>query len=323
MSKLESKDIEETSKKIIKAYTDDVSSTTLIELIAPLKEWTATEKMLRQTNIGRTMGKLRQHKDRDVATLATELVSKWKSDVKKVGSSPASATKTIPQVTTVTATSTSMNGNGSADTQMPDESSLPTSGDSGAVAIDTTSWKGDSEKRNAATDKINYQVTNNAIRDSCIKLMYDGLAYMSSERPDDILKVAVSVEQAAFDVYQPETSQPYKTRMRSLFQNLKIKTNSWLRNRVYNGIIEPSKFVRMTHEELKSDDLKDEEARLKIENMNNAMVAQEQKSVSASLQCGKCGQKQVIYSQAQTRSADEPMTTFCECKNCGKRWKFS
>lgn len=30
------------------------------------------------------------------------------------------------------------------------------------------------------------------------------------------------------------------------------------------------------------------------------------------MQCGKCGQKKVSYSQAQTRSADEPMTTFCE-----------
>ena len=53
------------------------------------------------------------------------------------------------------------------------------------------------------------------------------------------------------------------------------------------------------------------------------MVAQEEKSVSTSLECGKCHQKKVSYSQAQTRSADEPMTTFCECMNCGNRWKFS
>lgn len=40
-------------------------------------------------------------------------------------------------------------------------------------------------------------------------------------------------------------------------------------------------------------------------------------------QCGKCKNKKVSYSQAQTRSADEPMTTFCECMVCGNRWKFS
>lgn len=28
------------------------------------------------------------------------------------------------------------------------------------------------------------------------------------------------------------------------------------------------------------------------------------------------------FFQVQTRSADEPMTTFCYCNECGKRWKF-
>ena len=42
-----------------------------------------------------------------------------------------------------------------------------------------------------------------------------------------------------------------------------------------------------------------------------------------SMQCGKCKQYKVSYTQAQTRSADEPLTTFCECMSCGKRWKFS
>lgn len=57
--------------------------------------------------------------------------------------------------------------------------------------------------------------------------------------------------------------------------------------------------------------------------MDKAMVPQEIKSISDALTCGKCGMKKVSYTQAQTRSADEPMTTFCECQNCGNRWKFS
>jgi DNA-directed RNA polymerase subunit M/transcription elongation factor TFIIS len=44
---------------------------------------------------------------------------------------------------------------------------------------------------------------------------------------------------------------------------------------------------------------------------------------SNSMTCGKCKQSKVAYTQAQTRAADEPMTTFCECMNCGNRWKFS
>ena len=38
--------------------------------------------------------------------------------------------------------------------------------------------------------------------------------------------------------------------------------------------------------------------------------------------CGKCKTNKTTYTQAQTRSADEPMTTFVTCLNCNHRWKF-
>jgi DNA-directed RNA polymerase subunit M/transcription elongation factor TFIIS len=37
--------------------------------------------------------------------------------------------------------------------------------------------------------------------------------------------------------------------------------------------------------------------------------------------CGKCKCKKVTYYQMQTRSADEPMTTFFTCIGCGAKWK--
>uniref|UniRef100_A0A6C0JBX3 TFIIS-type domain-containing protein n=1 Tax=viral metagenome TaxID=1070528 RepID=A0A6C0JBX3_9ZZZZ len=36
--------------------------------------------------------------------------------------------------------------------------------------------------------------------------------------------------------------------------------------------------------------------------------------------CSKCHKRECSYYQLQTRSADEPMTTFVTCLNCGKRW---
>lgn len=38
-------------------------------------------------------------------------------------------------------------------------------------------------------------------------------------------------------------------------------------------------------------------------------------------QCRKCHQRKVTYYQMQTRSADEPMTTFFQCHSCLNRWK--
>lgn len=37
--------------------------------------------------------------------------------------------------------------------------------------------------------------------------------------------------------------------------------------------------------------------------------------------CARCNQRRVTYFQMQTRSADDPMTTFITCTNCGNRWK--
>lgn len=37
--------------------------------------------------------------------------------------------------------------------------------------------------------------------------------------------------------------------------------------------------------------------------------------------CGACKKKECTYFQLQTRSADEPITTFVFCLNCKNRWK--
>lgn len=37
--------------------------------------------------------------------------------------------------------------------------------------------------------------------------------------------------------------------------------------------------------------------------------------------CGRCKSAKTVYTSMQIRSADEPMTTFVRCLNCGKSWK--
>jgi DNA-directed RNA polymerase subunit M/transcription elongation factor TFIIS len=46
-----------------------------------------------------------------------------------------------------------------------------------------------------------------------------------------------------------------------------------------------------------------------------------EKDYEGILQCRKCKSKKTDYYQLQTRSADEPMTTYATCKNCGLKWK--
>jgi len=37
--------------------------------------------------------------------------------------------------------------------------------------------------------------------------------------------------------------------------------------------------------------------------------------------CGRCHKRETTYYELQTRSADEPMTKFITCLNCGNHWR--
>ena len=41
------------------------------------------------------------------------------------------------------------------------------------------------------------------------------------------------------------------------------------------------------------------------------------------LKCGKCGKSRTFSYTKQTRSADEPMTTFATCMSCKHKWTYS
>ena len=238
------------------------------------------------------VAKPRANPNKDVARLASEIVGKWKKTVEA-----EKAKKSRMGV-----------------------ASPPKNVSSPAPAVETKGFMGDKSKRKWETDKVDIKRTGIPTRDACVGLIYNGLAFMSEESPTRVVIKAVEVEQAAFDTYKGDTSE-YRSKLRSLFQNLKNVSNRELGPRVMSGDIPSSRFVVMTHDELKSAERRKEDAKLNHENMKNAQVPMAEKSISDALKCGKCGQKKVSYSQAQTRSADEPMTTFCECTVCGNRWK--
>ena len=79
----------------------------------------------------------------------------------------------------------------------------------------------------------------------------------------------------------------------------------------------------MSDDDLKSAELKEEEKKLEDENMRVAQVSREVPSITDTLSCPKCHKREVSFYQAQTRSADEPMTTFCTCQPCGHQWRVS
>jgi len=118
------------------------------------------------------------------------------------------------------------------------------------------------------------------------------------------------------------TSSQYKTKFQQLHFNLKDAKNPDLRRKVVLGIIDADALLQLAPEELASDAKREENQRIRDKKLFDSAPSQAKKATTDQFQCGKCRQRKCTYYQMQTRSADEPMTTFVSCLNCGNRWKF-
>ncbi|KAI5192779.1 transcription elongation factor S-II [Nematocida minor] len=113
----------------------------------------------------------------------------------------------------------------------------------------------------------------------------------------------------------------YGALFRSKYLNLKDPSNKWLCTSVYNGVLDTHKFIAMSVEEMKSKELKELEAKIFQRALLDTTVAQEEAETDIFF-CTKCKQRKCTYRQLQTRSADEPMTTYVHCVVCKNNWKF-
>ncbi|XP_037130205.1 transcription elongation factor A protein 3 isoform X2 [Syngnathus acus] len=166
-------------------------------------------------------------------------------------------------------------------------------------------------------------ITGDSIRDKCIEMLAAAL------RTDNDYKdfgtncdsMAAEIEDHIYQEIKA-TDMKYKNRVRSRISNLKDPKNPGLRRNVLAGSIDLSRIAIMSAEEMASDELKQLRNVLTQEAIREHQMAKTGGTTTDLLQCGKCKKKNCTYNQVQTRSADEPMTTFVLCNECGNRWKF-
>ena len=110
--------------------------------------------------------------------------------------------------------------------------------------------------------------------------------------------------------------QIYIDRLRSIYLNLK---NPEILEQIKSEAIQAHTVAFMTHQEMQPDKWKEliEEKAKKDKNKFETNV----EASTDTFTCRKCKSNKCTYYQMQTRSADEPMTTFVTCIECGQRWK--
>ena len=111
----------------------------------------------------------------------------------------------------------------------------------------------------------------------------------------------------------------YKNKFLSIKYNLE---NSNLRDRILSGEIKSRHIADMTNISMNPDGKLAQAIRARREfHAGNEMKDKMDDNFKGMFKCSKCKSDKTTYYQMQTRSADEPMTTFVTCHNCSKRWK--
>ena len=117
----------------------------------------------------------------------------------------------------------------------------------------------------------------------------------------------------------------YRNRAITLYENLK-GTNSYVQNnqnlieKLKSGELSLQSIAEMTAMDMCPSRWKDVIEQL-IEKKKKLYASAQNASIF--MWCSSCKKKtKCDYYQLQTRSADEPMTTFVTCLECDKRWKF-
>ncbi|URE09443.1 Transcription elongation factor A protein [Musa troglodytarum] len=190
----------------------------------------------------------------------------------------------------------------------------------------------------AAPPKLTTMIKcNDPIRDKIRELLAEAFSKVSCETSEDErdevrnildevnvcdpIRVAVMVESVMFEKLG-RSNGAQKLKYRSIMFNLKDGNNTDLRRRVLLGEVKPEKLVVMTPEEMASDKRKLANEQIKEKALFECQREGAAKATTDQFKCGRCGQRKTTYYQLQTRSADEPMTTFVTCVNCNNHWKF-
>ena len=114
----------------------------------------------------------------------------------------------------------------------------------------------------------------------------------------------------------PYFTQLYLDRLRTIIINLK---NIELLENVKNGTIKSNALAFMTHQEMNPQ--KWEGYIVRKMQRDKYKYETNIEAATDTFKCRKCHGNKCTYYQMQTRAADEPMTTFVTCIDCGNRWK--
>ncbi|XP_065853079.1 transcription elongation factor TFIIS [Euphorbia lathyris] len=331
----------EAARKAADAASNDAVSSSgpevgrCVDALKQLKIFPITYDILVSSQVGKRLRPLTKHPREKIQTLASDLLEVWKKIVidettrKKNGAveNKSSVKPEFSKVETVKVEKVQK-------VNVVKVEKMAREGTVNIAKIAKEEKKVSNVKRSPqgpVTPKLTAMVkSNDAMRDKVRELLVEALAKVASEvdeeRRDEVnacdpIRVAVSVESAMFDKWG-RSNGAQKTKYRSVMFNIKDQKNPDFRRKVLVGEVKPERLINMSSEEMASDQRQEENKQIKERALFDCERGGAPKATTDQFKCGRCGQRKTTYYQMQTRSADEPMTTYVTCVNCNNHWKF-
>ena len=168
----------------------------------------------------------------------------------------------------------------------------------------------DDEFRNKMVKKIDSVVTNMSTTRKIEKSIYNYVINLCKQK---------GIKQKWTN---PLFMNIYLTKSISIYSNLKkdsyIKNKDFLNN-VINGKINPEEIANISHFDIFPEIWKDLiDKKISKDKLKYSLKPE---AMTDAFKCRKCESRSCSYYEVQTRSADEPMTQFINCLDCGNHWR--
>ncbi|CAD7958156.1 unnamed protein product [Amoebophrya sp. A25] len=313
-------------------------------VLAELEPLTLSHQLLKTTLIGKVMRDVSMDAklSEDVKKKAAALIEKWKKTV--LLSQKSSRDLSAATSTSASSSSTNTGATGAASNKFP---FTPVTGN----GHDLPAERERESRRLPAVKPMSTQELLPDIRGMGSSLtqsqdfaagddprmilrikLEKALSYAANETESKILEgeeqlktekqLASEIEQVLYNKLKEK--RDYAHQSRSILTNLRDAKNRDFKLRVRLGAFKPEQMATLTTNDMASDEKNAEREKTRKDAMEEIDLDYDKKraKISSSFTCGKCGTNKCTYYQLQTRSSDEPMTTFVTCMTCNNRWKF-
>jgi transcription elongation factor S-II len=288
------------------------------DLLTSLKSQCVTGKTLAASKLNETLNALRKVKNATVVQLTKEVVQAMKRQIDD-------GKKSTPSPSTPSTSNTQIKDFGNA---KDNDSSLKR--------------KRDEEKSNFISESVlsikKYKLGQHSvpIRNKCQNMFYDELLKNAEQNlesqslsKEQVISVCVEIAYRLEECVHTHYSdmEDYKGKAFFLRGHLRDSEKPQLKKNLLQGSYTVEEFVQAAPESLVSETLKKEFERQAIIDGESRMNAFDWKkkhgfvAETSIYTCKKCKQNRCSFEQKQMRSADEAMSEFITCMNCGHAWR--